>query len=272
MQPIGIFDSGLGGISVWKEVVELLPNESFIYFADSGHCPYGEKSSDEIGEMSAYITRFLIEKNCKAIVVACNTATAAAIKRLRKEFDISFIGMEPAVKPAAKATKTGVIGILATKGTLEGTLFKETKDKYANDIEVLMQVGTGLVKIVEENQIDAPESLELVKKYIEPMVKKGVDQIVLGCTHYPFLIELFNQTSNGQATTINPAPAVARQLKRILEKENLLEKKVQIPKYQFFTSGNKRILADFLKVHTQRPYTIELHQYDLAKASKSLSK
>lgn len=264
MQPIGIFDSGLGGVSVWKEVVELLPNESFIYFADSGHCPYGEKSPDEICQMSEYITRFLIEKGCKAIVIACNTATAAAIQHLRKQFDVPFIGIEPAVKPAAKASKTGVIGILATKGTLEGRLFKETRDKYANDIEVLMQVGTGLVEIVERNQIDAPASLELVKKYIEPMVKKGVDQIVLGCTHYPFLIELFDKISNGEATTINPAPAVARQLKRVLEKNDLLEKTPQTSKYQFFTSGDKRILADFLKVHTQRPYRIEVHQYDLS--------
>ncbi len=263
MHPIGVFDSGLGGISVWKEVVKLLPNESFIYFADSGHCPYGEKSHEEIYQMSRYITQFLIEKGCKAIVIACNTATAAAIKRLREEFDLPFIGIEPAVKPAAQATQTGVIGILATKGTLEGTLFKTTKKKYANDIEVIMQIGTGLVKIVEQNKINSPNSLVLVQQYIEPMVKKGVDQIVLGCTHYPFLIELFNQASKGKAVTINPAPAVARQLKRVLKKENLLEPLIQIPNYQFFTSGDKRILADFLKIHTQYADFIETHLYEL---------
>ena len=253
---LGVFDSGLGGISIWKEIVKSLPNEDVIYVADSGNCPYGAKPQEEIQRLSERITGFLLEKGCSAIVIACNTATAAAIDYLRKKYDVPIIGIEPAVKPAAKRTKTGVIGILATKGTFDGRLFKKTKEQYANHIKVLIQIGTGLVEIVENNLIEEQASYDLIQKYIEPMLEINADQIVLGCTHYPFLTEIINQIANGKATAINPAPAVARQTKRILKKYDLISNNDDLPQYQFYTSGSKRILAGFLKKHTTLPYQI----------------
>lgn len=255
-QPIGVFDSGLGGISIWKEIVELLPNEDLIYFADSGNCPYGNKSHEEILKLSDRITQFLLFQGCKMIVVACNTATAAAIDYLRERYKVPFIGTEPAVKPAAENTKTGSIGILATKGTFEGRLFQKTKKKYANHISVQMQIGDGLVEIVENNQIQTAHAYDLISKYIQPMLADYADQIVLGCTHYPFLSPVIDQITKGKANVINPAPAIARQTKHILKKEGLVHSKKKQPQYDFYTSGDERILAEFLAQHTKVPFSI----------------
>lgn len=255
--PIGIFDSGLGGLSVWKEVVKLLPNEDIIYYADSGNCPYGEKSSERIQELSAAITDFLYQKNCKIIVVACNTATAAAIHYLRFHYRVPFIGIEPATKPAALQSKTGTIGILATKGTFEGSLFKQTKNKYASDKKVLIQIGTGLVEIVENNDLKSRSSFELVKKYIQPMVDEDTDHIVLGCTHYPFLTPIIEELVDDNVKIVNPAPAVARQTKKILEEYKLLNQKNNEPTYHFYTSGDKNKLKSFLAAHI--PYKAIIH-------------
>ncbi len=235
--PIGMFDSGIGGLTVWKEVNQLLPNESIIYYADNAHYPYGPKSQSTIQQFCNRIVDFLLAKDCKLIVVACNTATAAAITHLRQHYCIPFVGMEPAVKPAALHTKTGKIGILATQGTLAGALFQETSRKFAQDVEVYIQIGTGLIAIVEENRIHEPASIELLRSYIMPMVEKGADHIVLGCTHYPFLQAIIEDMVGPEITILNPAPAVAKQVKRLLEINDLLAANDQVAEYIFHASG-----------------------------------
>lgn len=254
--PIGIFDSGLGGISVWIDLIKHLPNENFIYFADSGNCPYGEKSKEEIEILSENITQFLIEKKCKIIVVACNTATSAAIQSLRKKYKhIHFVGIEPATKPAALHTKTGKIGVLATKGTLNGQLFQKTKQKFAQNIDVLVQIGEGLVELVEENKVDSQESFDLLQKYLTPMIAQKTDFIVLGCTHYPFLIPIIKKIIDNKAEILNPALAVAKQTEKILVANKLYSIEPKKPFYEFFTSGKLENLINF--VHQYSPIVLE---------------
>ena len=215
---IGIFDSGAGGLSVWKEIIKVLPSESYYYISDSEYCPYGPKSKKEIAERAIVLSEFLIERGAEIIVVACNTATAAAIDILRQRFDIPFVGMEPAVKPAAKKTKTGVIGVLATRGTLHGQLYINTSEKFAKerDVKVVEEVGDGLVELVEQGKTHTVEAEELVKKYTDPMLKAGADCVVLGCTHYPFLEEAIKRVSGNKLEVINPAPAVAKRVTTLL--------------------------------------------------------
>ena len=242
--PIGIFDSGVGGLSVWKEIVAILPNENIIYFADSANCPYGPRTEKEIQELSLSVVNFLLEQNCKIIVVACNTATAAAINMLRKNFDIPFVGLEPAVKPAAEKTKTGKIGILATEGTFKGNHFKKTSHEFANGVDVFTQVGDGLVKIVEDNKTDTQEALDLLKSYIEPMISDGIDNLVLGCTHYPFLCNTIKKIDNSDKINfINPAPAVAQQTKRIIKD---IEADNSKPYYKFYSNNDLNTLKSLL--------------------------
>lgn len=218
---IGIFDSGAGGLSVWKEMIKILPSECYFYISDSAFCPYGPKSKKTIVGRTSKISRFLIESGAEIIVVACNTATAGAISELRQLFDIPFIGMEPAVKPAAIETKSGVIGVLATKGTFNGRLYINTSEKFARkkDIKIIERVGDGLVELVEEGRTQTPEAEQLVKKYIDPMIEAGADCVVLGCTHYPFLTDAIDKVSANKINVINPAPAVAKHAKFLLEKE-----------------------------------------------------
>ncbi|MFK7950792.1 MAG: glutamate racemase [Saprospiraceae bacterium] len=244
---IGVFDSGLGGLSVWLELVKLMPNEKIIYFADSGNCPYGNRPKSEIIDLSIRNTEFLLSKGAKIIVIACNTATGVAIKELRKRFDVPFIGMEPAVKPAAEQTKTKNIGVLATKGTLESEKFKNTKNAYAKGITVYMQVGQGLVEAVENQEIETEKTAKLVQQYVQPMLENDVDKIVLGCTHYPFLRPVFDQLLPQNVNLVNPAPAVARQTLKQLEKFSLRTSNTSEPKYEFHTSGNEKILERFLE-------------------------
>lgn len=217
---IGVFDSGAGGLSVWKELVKIMPSEDYFYISDAAYCPYGRKSKEMILERASAITRFLIERGAEIIVVACNTATAAAIDGLRQSFDIPFVGMEPAVKPAAALTKTGVIGVLATHGTLQGSLYKATSEKYARrkEVKIIEEVGDGLVELVEGGDTQSPEAEALVKKYIDPMIEAGADCVVLGCTHYPFLEPIIRKVSSDKLIVINPAPAVAKRARQLLEK------------------------------------------------------
>lgn len=246
--PIGVFDSGLGGLSVWKELIKVLPEESFIYFADSGNCPYGQKSAEEITALSARIVDFLLAKNCKMIVVACNTATSAAIKMLRANYLMPIIGMEPAVKPAALLTKTGAIGVIATQQTLRGELFKETSQKYAQNIEVIIQIGYGLVDLIEAGKAGSKEAEELLRKYLLPMMEKNIDQIVLGSTHYPFLIPLIQKITAGKVNIINPAIAVAKHTKNVLLENHLQTDNTMQIDYQFFSSAdNLDLLQNFVK-------------------------
>ncbi|NVO09670.1 MAG: glutamate racemase [Bacteroidales bacterium] len=248
MLPIGIFDSGAGGLSVFSELVKELSHESFIYFADSANCPYGSKSPEKIIELSSKITEFLISKQCKAIVVACNTATAAAIDFLRANYSIPFIGMEPAVKPAAINTKTKSIGVLATAGTFKGRLYIETTRRYASDIKVCYQVGEGLVELVEQGDFSSTEAETLLMKYLNPMLDCNIDQIVLGCTHYPFFRPLLYKLLPLNVDIIDPAPAVAKQTCKVLIENNLVEDIRNKNSYStFYSSGSSSVLKKIVE-------------------------
>lgn len=245
--PIGVFDSGAGGLSVLSELLKRLPDESFIYFADSANCPYGPKPPERIIELSNCITQFLIDKGCKTVVVACNTATAAAIDFLRKKYNVPFIGMEPAIKPASLNTKTKSIGVLATAGTFKGRLYIETSRKFASDVNVCYQVGEGLVELVESGKANSSESEKLLRKYIEPMLDCNVDHIVLGCTHYPFLRPVLEKIIPKNITIIDPAPAVARQTEKILKENGLLTTSKNSPTIEFYSSGSSKILKTLMQ-------------------------
>lgn len=235
--PIGVFDSGVGGLTILKTLLECFHKESFIYFADTKNSPYGIKTEQEIQYLSKNIIDFLLLKKCKAIIVACNTATSCAIYYLRKNYDIPIIGIEPAIKPASLLTKTKNIGVLATQGTIKGGHFKSTSKKVPKNINIINQVGIGLVKLIEENKIDSPEMNILLNKYILPMVEKNVDYIVLGCTHYPLLKEKINKITKGKATLIEPSLAVAKHTKTILHNKKLFGNNNN-RKSTVYTSGN----------------------------------
>ena len=217
MSVIGVYDSGVGGLSVWKELLKELPQESYIYVSDAGFCPYGPKSKEEIRGRAIAVTDYLIANGTDIVVVACNTATAAAIEYLRGHYNIPFVGMEPAVKPAAINTRTGAIGVLATKGTFKGELYLRTLHKFASNAKVIEQVGEGLVELVESGDVDSTRARALIGKYIIPMLEENVDHIVLGCTHYPFLEKIVREFSGDGVEIVNPAPAVARRVAQVLE-------------------------------------------------------
>lgn len=246
-RPIGFFDSGIGGTSIWKEVVELLPNESTIYLSDSKNAPYGNRTEDEIVELSIKNTEFLLNKNCKLIVVACNTATTNAITYLRETYKVPFIGIEPAIKPAALQTKTKKIGILATRGTLNSKLFADTSSKINQEIEKIEVIGTGLVDLIENGKIHSDEMKVLLNKYLQPMLHKNVDAIVLGCTHYPYLIPVIKEIVGNDIQIIDSGLAVAKQTKNILEKNELLSFDDKDVKHQFYINTSQNILDDILK-------------------------
>lgn len=226
---IGIFDSGVGGLSVFREIRKLLPEERYIYYSDNAHCPYGEKSREYIIDRAREITRLLLSEGTDIIVVACNTATAAAIATLREEFQIRFIGMEPAVKPAAMSTKTGVVGVLATAGTLKADKYLNTREKWAEGVKIAEHVGQGFVELVEKGCTSGPEAEGVVTESLKPLLDEGADRIVLGCTHYPFLSETISKTAaiiapERDIKIIDPAPAVAKHLLEIMKENRLIKK------------------------------------------------
>ncbi|NME68534.1 glutamate racemase [Flammeovirga aprica] len=231
---IAFFDSGLGGLSVWNTFYEQMPEQSMLYFADQKYIPYGSKTKEALIERAYKITDFLISKGATIIVVACNTATAAVIKSLREKYDIPFVGMEPAIKPAALASKTKSIGVLATEGTFSGELFKQTKEKFTKGINVIVQPGYGMVELVEEGMMGTENAIAVLKPLVVPMLQEKVDQIVLGCTHYPFLKEDIQKIVGVEVNLIDPAPAVVKQIKRVMSAP-LAEAE---PKYHFFTSND----------------------------------
>lgn len=255
-QPIGIFDSGVGGLTVWKELVNSLPNESIIYYADNNNCPYGPKSKEEIIELSSRVVDFLITKKCKTIIVACNTATAAAIEYLRSNYPIPLIGIEPAVKPAALNSKTKSIAILATEGTFNGKLYLETSQKYAKDIELNVKVGDKLVDIVENGLVDDAETENHLSQLVEPLIEKNIDHLVLGCTHYPFLTEKLKKVLPDNVEIVDPAPAVVKQTSRVLEQLSLINTENTSPTYEFYSSGETKILKQLLKEITDKNTTV----------------
>lgn len=226
---IGIFDSGVGGLSVFREIRKVLPEEKYVYFSDSAHCPYGEKSKEYIIERARFITRLLLDKGADIIVVACNTATAAAIADLRKEFPIRFIGMEPAVKPAVMSTKTGAVGVLATAGTLKADKYLNTREKWAEGVRIAEHVGQGFVELVEKGCTSGKEAEDIVRTSLKPLLDEGADRIVLGCTHYPFLSDTIAKVASElvperTVEIIDPAPAVARHLYETMEQEGIIRK------------------------------------------------
>lgn len=244
--PIGIFDSGIGGTSIWKEIHTLLPNEDTIYLADSANAPYGPKGKNAIINLSIKNTELLINKGCKIIVVACNTATTNAIDYLRTTYNLPFIGIEPAIKPAALQTKTNAIGILATKGTLSSELFSKTSSRFASHVKVVEQIGEGIVEAIEGGKLYSQEMKTLLKQYIKPMIDANIDHLVLGCTHYPFLIPILTELLPKNVIIIDSGEAVAKQTKVILEKNNLLTSQHTIPENHFYTNGKPEVMASLL--------------------------
>jgi len=245
-KPIGIFDSGVGGTSIWKEVAKMLPYENTIYLADSANAPYGEKPKEEILRLSIKNTELLLDRGCKMIIVACNTATTNAIDYLRSHYPVPFIGIEPAIKPAALHTKTKKVGVLATKGTLSSSLFHNTSKLFAEGITVLEKEGKGLVELIEAGKVQSPEMKKLLNKFLQPMLEQNIDCLVLGCTHYPYLIPVLKDILPQNITIIDSGEAVARQTKAILDRNNLLSTATHRPEYIFHTNANVEVLKDLI--------------------------
>lgn len=244
--PIGIFDSGVGGLTIYEEIHRLLPNENIVYLADSKNAPYGEKSKEEIIQISVKNTEFLLSKGCKLIVVACNTASTNAVKHLRNTYDIPFIRVQPAIKPAALNSKTKVVGILATKSTLKSDLLFETSQRFAQGVEVVEQVGEGLVDLIESGKMHSPEMDTLLQRHISPMLEKNIDHLVLGCTHYPFLTDQIKEIVGEQVEILDSGEAIARQTKVILQQENLLNHDSGEIQRVFYTNKDTQVMQKIL--------------------------
>ncbi|WP_404440229.1 glutamate racemase [Stutzerimonas chloritidismutans] len=245
--PIGVFDSGVGGLSVLREIRARLPQESLLYLADSGHVPYGEKSPEFIRERCRSIAAFLLGQGAKALVLACNTATAAGVSELRELYpDIPLVGMEPAVKPAAQATRSGVVGVLATTGTLKSAKFAALLDRFASNVRVITQPCPGLVECVEAGELDSEATRSLLQTFVQPLIEQGCDTLILGCTHYPFLKPLLAELLPTTITLVDTGEAVARHLDAILSTRGRLGDKPAATR--FWSSGDPRRLADVLPV------------------------
>ncbi len=256
LSPIGIFDSGVGGTTIWREIYQLLPNEDTIYLADSKNAPYGERSKEDILRLSIKNTEYLLGQGCKLIVVACNTATTNAISYLRNHYKVPFIGIEPAIKPAALNSKSKKVGILATKGTLSSELFHSTSGNHASGITVLEREGAGLVPLIEAGKVNSLETKRLLYQFLEPMLKEGIDYLVLGCTHYPYLIPVLREILPPDVVILDSGLAVARQTQAVLIQNKLLKTKHGPTTHSFYTNANVGILKDFLN-DIKVDYTVE---------------
>ena len=237
--PIGVFDSGVGGLSVLREMRRELPHEHIIYFGDQAHVPYGSKSLLEVRQLSENATRTLLGKNAKLIVVACNTASVAALHYLRETFpDTPFVGMEPAVKPAAEHTRTGKVGVLATPATFQGEMYASVVERFAQGVTLYQDTLPGLVAQIEAGHLKGKKTRKILENALNPMLLEGIDTVVLGCTHYPFVIPLIQQIVGPEVKVIDPAPAVARQVRRVLEREGLLQAGFEPGRVEYETSGD----------------------------------
>jgi glutamate racemase len=241
--PIGVFDSGVGGLSVLRAIWRELPGEEIIFLADQAHVPYGSRSLGQVRAFAEEITRFLLNHNAKSIVVACNAASAAALHHLRATFPhVSFVGMEPAVKPASETTSSGVVGVLATPATFQGALYASVVERFANGVQLMQHTCPGLVAQIEAGHLETPETRAILEDALQPMLARGIDTVVLGCTHYPFVIPLIQAIVGEGVRVIDPAPAVARQARRVLEQHGLLKESKQVrPESvttRFLTSGD----------------------------------
>ncbi|KAA3644585.1 MAG: glutamate racemase [Chloroflexi bacterium] len=246
--PIGIFDSGVGGLSVLRAIRQQHPSENLIYLADQAHVPYGPRGLRQVQAFSEGITRYLLGQGAKLIVIACNTASAAALHHLRATFpDVPFVGMEPAVKPAAEHTNSGVVGVLATPTTFEGELYASVVERFAQDVTVLQDTCAGLVGQIEQGKLDGPEARRILQGALEPMLESRLDTVVLGCTHYPFVIPLIQDIVGPQVNVIDPSPAIARQVGRLLEKHTLQNPARSIGVTRYLTSGDPVNFQELIK-------------------------
>lgn len=246
--PIGIFDSGVGGISVLREIRQLLPRENLIYYADSGHCPYGGKPREAIIQRANFITDFMLARHVKMVVVACNTATIAAVESLRNTYPIPFVGMEPAVKPAAAVTRSGVVGVLATGAALGGEKFHKLVAQHAQGVRLITQPCPGLVECVEQGDLQGEKARSLIVQYTKPLLVQGADTLVLGCTHYPFLRPLIAEIVGPQIHLLDTGAAVAQQVRRVLEREKRLNTDAVTREIEWHTSGDAAV---FERLHRQ---------------------
>jgi glutamate racemase len=246
--PVGVFDSGVGGLSILRAIRRELPGEAIVYFGDQGHVPYGLRQLEEVREFSEAITRFLLSLGAKLVVVACNTASAASLQYLRQTFpDTDFVGMEPAVKPAVENTSTGIVGVLATPATFQGALYASVVERFAGNVILLQNTCPGLVQQIEHGALDGRETRTILESALNPMLEKGMDTIVLGCTHYPFVIPVIQEIVGPDVRVIDPAPAVARQVSRLLESSGLRSKKPSSEASLYFTSGEGNLFVKMLK-------------------------
>lgn len=246
MPTIGVFDSGVGGLSVLRLIRSELPTVPALYFGDNAHVPYGPRPPEEIRRFSESITRFLLAQGAEVIVVACNTASAAALKYLRATFPPTlFVGMEPAVKPAAEQTQTGVVGVLATPATFQGELFNSVVERFAQGVRVIPQICPGLVQQIEAGELDTPQTEAMLRGWVEPLLAQNIDALVLGCTHYPFVIPLLKKICGPNVRVIDPAPAVARQVARVIARHPSTQSSPGALKY--FTSGEPMAFEQVLR-------------------------
>lgn len=231
LQPLGIFDSGIGGLTVLRAIQQLMPDEPLFYLADQAHVPYGPRAMEEVRHFSEAITRYLLHQGARLIVVACNTASAAALKYLRLTFpEVPFVGMEPAVKPAVEHTRSGVVGVLATPATFQGELYASVVERFGKGVKLLQHTCPGLVSQIENGSLESSETRQILEEALEPMLAQGIDTVVLGCTHYPFVIPLIQQIAGPEVRVIDPAPAVARQVQRLSVAQSLLDMEIKSDK------------------------------------------
>ena len=255
--PIGVFDSGVGGLSVLRCIRKELPHQDLIYFADQAHVPYGSRPLEEVRGFADAITRYLLGQSCPVIVVACNTASAAALKTLRQTYpNVPFVGMEPAVKPAAEQTHTGVVGVLATPATFQSELYASVVERFANGVQILQDTCPGLVGQIEKGDLEGPQTRSILEKAIRPMLDMGIDTIVLGCTHYPFVIPLIEEIAGKNVRVIDPAPAVARQTVRMMESHHFLKSSPESGITTCYTSGEPEMLSGFIDKCLGMPYPV----------------
>jgi glutamate racemase len=246
--PLGVFDSGVGGLSVLRSIVEEMPDASVIYVADQAHVPYGPRTLEQVRRFSEAISRFLLAKGARVVVVACNSASAAALADLRRMFpEVAFVGMEPAVKPAAEKTRSGIVGVLATPATFQGALYASVVERFAADVELLRSTCPGLVEQIELGNLDGPATRGILSKALRPMLAQGIDTVVLACTHFPFVIPIIEEIVGGNVRVIDPAPAVARQALRKLRGDATRRQSARAGEMQFFTSGDPKAFAIMLQ-------------------------
>ena len=255
---IGVFDSGIGGLSVLHHIREQLPQEDLVFFADQRHVPYGSRSVTEIRAFSGAIARFLLDKGAKIIVVACNTASAAALTFMRNTVpDVTIIGMEPAVKPAAANTRTGKIGVLATPGTFDSARYAGLLVQYAGEISVFEDPCRGLVELIEQGQFEGPEVEDILHDATGPMLRAGIDTLVLACTHYPFVLPVIRRIVGPETAIIDPAPAVSQQTRRMLQRDLLLTSSKNTGQVKIITTGNTSKLASIVSQLLKTEYSVD---------------